>query len=372
MSSPDYRYDAFISHAVEDKIPIANELCDRLEQAGLRIWYSGKELNTGDSINATIQAGLDESRFGVVIFSKHYIRKTWTLREFYILLGKEKDGRRIILPVLYEVTPEELALKDLVMADRFAIKADGGMDHVVDKLVKVIHHQGAEPERHRKKHARWAVVGTALVGLVIVMYGFYELILKRPAGLTNKVIQHEIQARVDYLQHKVDHQYLEEIRNAGAQPSESKVVNTLFSHFRDLKSYHRNEYEFFNGYTTIRARKNVEAALHIDLLACEPVNSYRLHSPAVFFVEKKPHVRYAFVNTQPVHYDMSAPEAVSDGAYAVTVSYENNIRLIAVNLTFVSNPQEIKRHRMLLVGFLPRETYVFEENDGIWTLAEVR
>ncbi|NBW34663.1 MAG: TIR domain-containing protein [Cytophagia bacterium] len=61
-----YEYDAFISHAVEDKIPIANELCDRLEKAGLKIWYSGRELNAGDSISTTIGDGLNQSRFGIV------------------------------------------------------------------------------------------------------------------------------------------------------------------------------------------------------------------------------------------------------------------------------------------------------------------
>ena len=59
MRHNKYDYDAFISHAVEDKIPIANELCAKLEAAGLKIWYSGKELGVGDSIEKTIQNGLN-------------------------------------------------------------------------------------------------------------------------------------------------------------------------------------------------------------------------------------------------------------------------------------------------------------------------
>lgn len=138
MRLNNYEYDAFISHAVEDKIPIANELCSKLENAGLKIWYSGKELGVGDSIEKTIQKGLNCSRYGIVIFSPTYLAKNWTIREFYTLLAKEIEEHKVILPVLYNVTLDDLKNKDLLMADRFAINADKGIDFVVQKLVHEI------------------------------------------------------------------------------------------------------------------------------------------------------------------------------------------------------------------------------------------
>ena len=138
MRQNRYEYDAFISHAVEDKIPIANELCARLEAAGLKIWYSGKELGVGDSIEKTIEKGLNRSRYGIVIFSPTYLAKNWTIREFYTLLAKEIEEHKVILPVLYNITLDELKNKDLVMADRFAVNADKGIDIVVDRLVREI------------------------------------------------------------------------------------------------------------------------------------------------------------------------------------------------------------------------------------------
>ena len=138
MRHNKYEYDAFISHAVEDKIPIANELCARLEAAGLNIWYSGKELGVGDSIEKTIQNGLNRSRYGIVIFSPTYLAKNWTIREFYTLLAKEIEEQKVILPVLYNTTLDELKNKDLLMADRFAVNADRGLDFVVERLVKEI------------------------------------------------------------------------------------------------------------------------------------------------------------------------------------------------------------------------------------------
>lgn len=138
MRQNKYEYDAFISHAVEDKIPIANELCAKLEAAGLKIWYSGKELGVGDSIEKTIEKGLNRSRYGIVVFSPTYLAKNWTIREFYTLLAKEIEEQKVILPVLYNITPDELKNKDLVMADRFAVNADKGIDFVVERLVREI------------------------------------------------------------------------------------------------------------------------------------------------------------------------------------------------------------------------------------------
>ena len=138
MRQIKYDYDAFISHAVEDKIPIANELCAKLEKAGLRIWYSGKELGVGDSIEKTIEKGLNRSRYGIVIFSPTYLAKNWTIREFYTLLAKEIEEHKVILPVLYNISLDELKNKDLLMADRFAVNSDRGIDFVVERLVREI------------------------------------------------------------------------------------------------------------------------------------------------------------------------------------------------------------------------------------------
>jgi hypothetical protein len=371
MSLSGYRYDAFISHAVEDKIPIANELCERLEKAGLQIWYSGKELSAGDSINTTIHAGLEESRYGIVILSPNYISKTWPLREFYILLGRERNGQKIILPVLHDITPEELALKDLTMADRFGIKADKGLDHVVDKLLTAMRQ---EPllKKDRKRTKRSTLILASLAVLALLAYGFYHVINLYNNGLTDEVISKEIQMRIDNFQHKVEHQYLADLKNAGARPSEPDAVNTFFSDFKNFKSYYRNEYELFNGYAIVRARKNVEAALHLDLGLCDPGNAYQFQSPNVYLKDEKPEVRYAFVNTQPLNYVLSPPEEAGEHTRIVTVTYENNIRFIGVSLFFVKSRKETRYHRMLLLGFLPTETYVFEEHGGVWTLAEVR
>lgn len=174
MRQNKYEYDAFISHAVEDKIPIANELCAELERAGLKIWYSGKELGVGDSIEKTIEKGLNRSRYGIVIFSPTYLAKNWTIREFYTLLAKEIEDQKVILPVLYNITLDELKNRDMVMADRFAVNADRGMDFVVERLVREIRksHTPVAPSRQLWFSKIWLVlVLSLLVNVAFLLKG---------------------------------------------------------------------------------------------------------------------------------------------------------------------------------------------------------
>ena len=169
MRQNKYEYDAFISHAVEDKIPIANELCAKLERAGLRIWYSGKELGIGDSIEKTIERGLNRSRYGIVIFSPTYLAKNWTIREFYTLLAKEIEEQKVILPVLYNITLDELKNKDLVMADRFAVNADRGIDFVVDRLVSEIKRSQPVKQKEAWFSKIWLVLVLSLLANVTML-----------------------------------------------------------------------------------------------------------------------------------------------------------------------------------------------------------
>lgn len=169
MRQNKYEYDAFISHAVEDKIPIANELCAKLERAGLKIWYSGKELGIGDSIEKTIERGLNRSRYGIVIFSPTYLAKNWTIREFYTLLAKEIEEQKVILPVLYNITLDELKNKDLVMADRFAVNSDRGMDFVVERLVREIRKKPVIKQRVAWFSRIWLGLVLSLVANVLFL-----------------------------------------------------------------------------------------------------------------------------------------------------------------------------------------------------------
>lgn len=68
-------YDAFISHASEDKPTIARDLAQQLVSYKLKVWYDEFTLGIGDSLTEKINHGLNNSRFGIVILSKNFFSK---------------------------------------------------------------------------------------------------------------------------------------------------------------------------------------------------------------------------------------------------------------------------------------------------------
>lgn len=117
----DKKYDIFISHASEDKDAIVRPLATILERLSVRVWYDEFSLQLGDSLTATIDRGLQESRYGLVVLSKAFLSKQWPEYEYRSLMTREIDGERVILPLWYDVTKEDVKSFSLYLADIMAL-----------------------------------------------------------------------------------------------------------------------------------------------------------------------------------------------------------------------------------------------------------
>lgn len=71
------QWDVFISHASEDKGNFVRPLSEALKDLGVKVWYDEFTLQPGDSLSRSIDKGLAKSKFGVVVLSKHFIKKPW-------------------------------------------------------------------------------------------------------------------------------------------------------------------------------------------------------------------------------------------------------------------------------------------------------
>ena len=137
-------YDIFISHAFEDKEAFANELAMELTKSGLKVWYSGFDLKLGDSISTSINDALKKSAFGIVLISPVYFRKQWAMNELNALFAQEK-GQNRILPILHNISVDEIRNHFPILADRYMISSDKGMNAVVNKILQTM-------SRMKKKH----------------------------------------------------------------------------------------------------------------------------------------------------------------------------------------------------------------------------
>lgn len=131
--------DVFICHANEDKGDVARPLAERLVAAGMSVWYDEFSLTVGDSLRQSIDRGLAESRFGVVILSPAFFAKKWPQVELNGLFAKEIIGEKTILPVWHNITQAELVRHSPILADRIAASTGNGLERVFEQLLNAIH-----------------------------------------------------------------------------------------------------------------------------------------------------------------------------------------------------------------------------------------
>ena len=136
-SDKESRYDLFISHASEDKDAVARPLAEALTALGFAIWYDEEQLQIGSSLRTSIDAGLAESRYGVVILSRMFFEKPWTQQELNGLVAREMaDGQDVILPLWHEVDAAFLTAKAPMIADRFALRTSIGIPEIAERLAR--------------------------------------------------------------------------------------------------------------------------------------------------------------------------------------------------------------------------------------------
>lgn len=136
-SQPDY--DAFISHASEDKEGLVRPLAEELVKRGLKIWYDEFQLKIGDSLRRSIDGGLARSRFGIVILSPSFFAKNWPQYELDGLVAKEMVGGKVILPLWYKVTKNEVIQYSPTLADKVALNtATATIEELAQQLADAI------------------------------------------------------------------------------------------------------------------------------------------------------------------------------------------------------------------------------------------
>jgi len=136
------KYDVFISHASEDKDNVVRPLAHALQEKGLQVWYDEFELRIGDSLRQKIDKGLANSRFGIVVLSKNFIRKGWTNYELDGIITKAVSGQQVVLPIWHEITKQEVIDYSPSLADKLARNtATYTIEEIAEEIAEVINEQ---------------------------------------------------------------------------------------------------------------------------------------------------------------------------------------------------------------------------------------
>ena len=119
------KYDVFISHANKDKEDLVDALYQSLKLLGINIFYDKESLEWGDKWKDKILEGTKKAEFAIIVISENFFDREWTEKELKHFLNRQnKNGQKLILPILHNITLEELGEKYPSLIDIQAISSE--------------------------------------------------------------------------------------------------------------------------------------------------------------------------------------------------------------------------------------------------------
>ena len=136
-SVPDLR-DVFLCHAWDDRKGSAQELHDKLESAGVSVWFSEKDVTLGSSLLREIDKGLAKSRVGIVLVTPALLRRVQAEgiadKELSALLARD-----LLVPIVHGTTYEALREVSPLLGSRSGLStAEDTMANIAAKLAELV------------------------------------------------------------------------------------------------------------------------------------------------------------------------------------------------------------------------------------------
>lgn len=137
LQQPDLR-DVFLCHAWGDRKEAAKELHDLLVAAGVRVWFSEKDLGLGVPMMRAIDKGLANSRIGLVLVTPAMLerlpKESVADKELSTLLA----GNQLI-PIVHNTTYEALRNVSPMLASRTGLDtSEDTMAVVAEKIAELL------------------------------------------------------------------------------------------------------------------------------------------------------------------------------------------------------------------------------------------
>jgi hypothetical protein len=164
------------------------------------------------------------------------------------------------------------------------------------------------------------------------------------------------------------------MRSSNLNRASASELQEIYSRYIDLHKHYSNTYELLGDGDKIISRINVKRALNDDPATWTPSNAYDLVNPEMYlssppYGTQNQRTTYMLVNTLPLRYEIVDRGLVEEGRYEVWVEFRENIRFVAVDITFPSSPNDSKTYHVRVRGFEPHQRYVFMKNGSDWVLS---
>lgn len=157
------KYNVFISYAGEDKKDFVEPLAQVLRNKGLKVWFAEFNLKPGKSLRRSIDEGLANSRYGIVVLSKYFFGKRWPERELDGLFACMEDGE--IIPVWHNVTEEDVKKYSPMLAGVYAVKSANGMATLVTEILETVKPEAIDENDIIYENLEGLKLGTSCIGI---------------------------------------------------------------------------------------------------------------------------------------------------------------------------------------------------------------
>lgn len=136
MSERTDKRDVFISYHLADG-KIARKLCDKLEAAGISVWYATRDIMPWDNWENSMEDALQQCRVFIVIFSEISMRSEHVLSELETAFRRlRRHDELCVLPVLVEAENLPDILRYYLTQMQFLDARNQPLDEVLDSVVK--------------------------------------------------------------------------------------------------------------------------------------------------------------------------------------------------------------------------------------------
>jgi hypothetical protein len=130
--------DVFLCYAWDDRKDSAKELHDYLEENGVSVWFSEKDVILGSSLLREIDKGLANSRVGIVLVTPSFIERVRNEgiaeKELSALLARD-----LLVPIVHNTTFEKLREVSPLLGSRSGLDTkEESMNKIALKLAELV------------------------------------------------------------------------------------------------------------------------------------------------------------------------------------------------------------------------------------------
>jgi len=133
----------FISYESKDN-DIVISLAETLKKIGIKVRLNEFQLSSMDSIQKSINQGVSESRYGIVVLGPHFLKKKWPERDLASLLTVDNKYKENILPVCYKIDFEDIKKFFPILAEEKAAAMKDFTGKITEQALIEISHKSDE------------------------------------------------------------------------------------------------------------------------------------------------------------------------------------------------------------------------------------